>query len=84
MKVVLTNIAKTEQKIQYDSFSLFLQSATLLQSMGKGSNVSHQMEYMLATGNLVSRTGLGLMQVRGQKIKQTYKYLGVYCQGKVI
>ena len=48
--------------------------------MGKGSNVSHQMEYMLATGNLVSRTGLGLMQVRGQKIKQTYKYLCVYCE----
>ena len=28
-----------------------------------GVNISHQMEYLLATGNLVSRSGLGLMQV---------------------
>ena len=32
--------------------------------MARGSNVSNQMEYMLATGNLISKTGLGLMQVR--------------------
>ena len=31
--------------------------------MQHGSNISHQMEYLLATGNLVSRSGLGLMQV---------------------
>ena len=31
--------------------------------MTHSGNISHQMEYLLATGNLVSRTGLGLMQV---------------------
>lgn len=31
--------------------------------MQYGVNISHQMEYLLATGNLVSRSGLGLMQV---------------------
>ena len=39
-------------------------TATLLQSMSRSTNISHQMEYLLATGNLVSRSGLGLMQVR--------------------
>ena len=38
-------------------------TATLLQAMQFGVNISHQMEYLLATGNLVSRSGLGLMQV---------------------
>ncbi len=33
-------------------------------AMGKqGQAVGKQMEYFLATGNLVSKTGLGLMQV---------------------
>lgn len=31
--------------------------------MSQGAGISHQMEYLLATGNLVSRSGLGLMQV---------------------
>ena len=43
-------------------------TATLLQSMSRSTNISHQMEYLLATGNLVSRSGLGLMQVRINKI----------------
>ena len=33
-------------------------------AFGKAHNVGKQMEYFLATGNLVSKTGLGLMQVR--------------------
>ena len=45
-------------------------TATLLQSMSRSTNISHQMEYLLATGNLVSRSGLGLMQVRIDKIRR--------------
>ena len=38
--------------------------------MSRSTNISHQMEYLLATGNLVSRSGLGLMQVRIDKIRR--------------
>ena len=37
---------------------------SLLKAMGKGNSISHQMEHLLATGNLLSRTGLGLQQVK--------------------
>ncbi|XP_068747280.1 DNA-directed RNA polymerase I subunit RPA2-like [Montipora capricornis] len=42
-----------------------LNSSTLLQAMARSTNISHQMEYILATGNLVSRSGFGLLQQRG-------------------
>lgn len=41
----------------------YFYAASLLQAMSRSTNISHQMEYLLATGNLVSRSGLGLMQV---------------------
>ena len=50
-------------------------TATLLQSMSRSTNISHQMEYLLATGNLVSRSGLGLMQVRIDKIRCTVEHV---------
>lgn len=43
---------------------LRLFTATLLQAMGRSTSITHQMEYLLATGNLVSRSGLALLQVK--------------------
>ncbi|CAH3126705.1 unnamed protein product [Pocillopora meandrina] len=58
---VRANIEKDMTKKQ----SYSLNTASLLQAMSRSTNISHQMEYLLATGNLVSRSGLGLMQTTG-------------------
>ena len=42
-------------------FFLFL--ASILKHMAHCFNLTHQMEYLLATGTLRSKSGLGLMQV---------------------
>ena len=47
----------------YAPFDCIFFTATLLQAMARSTNISHQMEYLLATGTLVSKSGLGLMQV---------------------
>ena len=38
--------------------------ASILKHMAHCFNLTHQMEYLLATGTLRSRSGLGLMQVQ--------------------
>ena len=46
---------------EYQVFDIF--SALVERAFSKGQNIGKQMEYFLATGNLISKTGLGLMQV---------------------
>ncbi|XP_074622886.1 DNA-directed RNA polymerase I subunit RPA2-like [Acropora palmata] len=56
--------ANLEKSIKSKS-NFEVNSSTLLQAMARSTNISHQMEYLLATGTLVSKSGLGLMQTAG-------------------
>eukprot|EP00795_Rhopilema_esculentum_P014271 gene14271-5300_t len=71
-------VLKEKLEVWFNSVRLFIertakQKGGLLQinnsfierAFGKAQNVGKQMEYFLATGNLLSRTGLGLMQTAG-------------------
>ncbi|KAK2570429.1 DNA-directed RNA polymerase I subunit RPA2 [Acropora cervicornis] len=42
-----------------------IKSKSNFEAMARSTNISHQMEYLLATGTLVSKSGLGLMQTAG-------------------
>ena len=48
-------------------YMLIIVAAALNNCMRRGKNVGNAMEYMLATGNIMSKTGLGLMQVCSNK-----------------
>ncbi|XP_022804610.1 DNA-directed RNA polymerase I subunit RPA2-like [Stylophora pistillata] len=61
----LYNVRFTIEKDMTKKQSYSLNTASLLQAMSRSTNISHQMEYFLATGNLVSRTGLAVMQSSG-------------------
>ncbi len=47
----------------YKKHFSFYFSAAFDRSLNNGKVIGKQMEYFLATGNLISKTGLGLMQV---------------------
>jgi len=65
LEIWLYNVRANLEKDKKTKQNLNLNSSTLLQAMARSTNISHQMEYLLATGNLVSRSGLGLMQTSG-------------------
>ena len=44
-------------------FVLFVYAGTLMNKVLSTYDIGHQMEYLLATGNLRSRSGLGMQQV---------------------
>ena len=58
-----SNFLGSVHSYNYAPFDCIFFTATLLQAMARSTNISHQMEYLLATGTLVSKSGLGLMQV---------------------
>ncbi|XP_020616310.1 DNA-directed RNA polymerase I subunit RPA2-like isoform X2 [Orbicella faveolata] len=61
----LYRVREALEKAMTKKQDFHLNTATLIQAMQYGANISHQMEYLLATGNLISRSGHGLMQVSG-------------------
>ncbi|CAH3030121.1 unnamed protein product [Porites evermanni] len=65
LEIWLYNVRANLEKDIKTKQNFNLNASTLLQSMSRSTNISHQMEYLLATGNLVSRSGLGLMQTSG-------------------
>eukprot|EP00794_Sanderia_malayensis_P003438 gene3438-3933_t len=54
-----------EKEAKIKGLQYQLDEASFERALGRGINVGKQMEYFLATGNLISKTGLGLMQVSG-------------------
>ncbi len=63
LQTVRVNIETQARLSGGTEYSLDL--ATLTSCMRRGKNVGSAMEYILATGNIVSKTGLGLMQTTG-------------------
>ena len=55
------NVDGARESLHRRIYFLFL--ASILKHMAHCFNLTHQMEYLLATGTLRSKSGLGLMQV---------------------
>jgi len=54
-----------EKEAKTTGLQFQMNDALVERAFSKGHNVGKQMEYFLATGNVVSKTGLGLMQAAG-------------------
>ncbi|XP_031556701.1 DNA-directed RNA polymerase I subunit RPA2-like [Actinia tenebrosa] len=62
LQIVASNLTKAS-KVKPRQF--VVNSASVLAAIAHSSNITHQMEYLMATGNLISRSGLALLQVSG-------------------
>ncbi|CAB4029781.1 DNA-directed RNA polymerase I subunit RPA2-like, partial [Paramuricea clavata] len=80
LEVWLTSLKYAlEKDIKKNPSKFTLNSTSILKNMAHCFNLTHQMGYLLATGTLRSKSGLGLMQVAGYSVVADklnyYRYL---------